>query len=122
MDNEVLSLGRDGTNRDYIDSGQARTNRQIFGWILFEKTDGIFKTQEQIDNYVTSTGTPIMIEGKRPQLGDVKYLDLNDDGEITDADVIIAVVPGTKNANVVGIECRVEELRFQYDVERSIWQ
>lgn len=50
------------------------------------KTDGIFKTQEQIDNYVTSTGTPIMIEGKRPQLGDVKYLDLNDDGEITDAD------------------------------------
>ena len=27
-----------------------------------------------------------MIEGKRPQLGDVKYLDLNDDGEITDAD------------------------------------
>lgn len=87
MDNEVLSLGRDGTNRDYIDSGQARTKpgRSLAEFYL-RKTDGIFKTQEQIDNYVTSTGTPIMIEGKRPQLGDVKYLDLNDDGEITDAD------------------------------------
>ena len=29
MDNEVLSLGRDGTNRDYIDSGQARTRQGI---------------------------------------------------------------------------------------------
>ena len=87
MDNEVLSLGRDGTNRDYIDSGQARTKpgRSLAEFYL-RKTDGIFKTQKQIDNYVTSTGTPIMIEGKRPQLGDVKYLDLNDDGEITDAD------------------------------------
>ena len=87
MDNEVLSLGRDGTNRDYIDSGQARTKpgRSLAEFYL-RKTDGIFKSQEQIDNYVTSTGTPIMIEGKRPQLGDVKYLDLNDDGEITDAD------------------------------------
>ena len=87
MDNEVLSLGRDGTNRDYIDSGQARTEpgRSLAEFYL-RKTDGIFKTQEQIDNYVTSTGTPIMIEGKRPQLGDVKYLDLDDNGEITDAD------------------------------------
>ena len=64
MDNEVLSLGRDGTNRDYIDSGQARTKpgRSLAEFYL-RKTDGIFKTQEQIDNYVTSTGTPIMIEG-----------------------------------------------------------
>ena len=89
MDNEVLSLGRDGTNRDYIDSGQARTEpgRSLAEFYL-RKTDGIFKTQEQIDNYVTSTEylPPIMIEGKRPQLGDVKYLDLDDNGEITDAD------------------------------------
>ena len=97
MDNEVLSLGRDGTNRDYIDSGQARTKpgRSLAEFYL-RKTDGIFKTQEQIDNYVTSTGTPIMIEGKRPQLGDVKYLDLNDDGEITDATVVIVVAPGPR--------------------------
>ena len=65
------------------------------------KTDGIFRTQEEIDNYVTKgnhvpgpnedkvpAGTPIMIEGKRPQLGDVKYLDLNDDGQITEIEVL----------------------------------
>ena len=44
MDNEVLSLGRDGTNRDYIDSGQARTKpgRSLAEFYL-RKTDGIFK-------------------------------------------------------------------------------
>lgn len=100
MDNEVLSLGRDGAERNFIDSGQARTEpgRSLAEFYL-RKTDGIFRTQEEIDNYVTKgnhvpgpnedkvpAGTPIMIEGKRPQLGDVKYLDLNDDGQITDID------------------------------------
>ena len=100
MDNEVLSLGRDGWERNFIDSGQARTEpgRSLAEFYL-RKTDGIFRTQEEIDNYVTKgnhvpgpnedkvpAGTPIMIEGKRPQLGDVKYLDLNDDGQITDID------------------------------------
>ena len=100
MDNEVLSLGRDGSERNFIDSGQARTEpgRSLAEFYL-RKTDGIFRTHEEIDNYVTKgnhvpgpnedkvpAGTPIMIEGKRPQLGDVKYLDLNDDGQITDID------------------------------------
>ena len=100
MDNEVLSLGRDGSEKNFIDSGQARTEpgRSLAEFYL-RKTDGIFRTQEEIDNYVTKgnhvpgpnedkvpAGTPIMIEGKRPQLGDVKYLDLNDDGQITDID------------------------------------
>ena len=100
MDNEVLSLGRDGAERNFIDSGQARPEpgRSLAEFYL-RKTDGIFRTQEEIDNYVTKgnhvpgpnedkvpAGTPIMSEGKRPQLGDVKYLDLNDDGQITDID------------------------------------
>ena len=100
MDNEVLSLGRDGSERNFIDSGQARTEPgRSLAELYLRKTDGIFRTQEEIDNYVTKgnhvpgpnedkvpAGTPIMIEGKRPQLGDVKYLDLNDDGQITDID------------------------------------
>ena len=75
MKNKVLSLGRDGTNRDYIDSGQARTKpgRSLAEFYL-RKTDGLFRTQADIDNYVTSEGNPIMIDGKRPQLGDVRYL------------------------------------------------
>lgn len=100
MDNEVLSLGRDGSKKDYIDSGQARTapGRSLAEFYL-RRTDGIFRTQEEIDNYLTKgnhvpgpneekvpAGRPVMIAGKRPQIGDVKYLDLNDDGQITDDD------------------------------------
>ena len=110
MDNEVLSLGRDGSERNFIDSGQARTEpgRSLAEFYL-RKTDGIFRTQEEIDNYVTKgnhvpgpnedkvpAGTPIMIEGKRPQLGDVKYLDLNDDGQITDIDRDYCASPWAK--------------------------
>ncbi len=87
MSNEVLSLGRDGTERDFIDSGQARTEpgRSLAEFYL-RKTVGNFKTQEEIVRYVTSKRTPIICEGRCPKLGDVRYLDLNDDGEITDAD------------------------------------
>ena len=95
MDNEVLSLGREGSNKDFIDSGQARTKpgRSLAEFYL-KQTDGLFRTQEEIDSYVTKgtnkdgipAGKQIMIDGKRPQLGDVKYLDLNDDGIITDED------------------------------------
>ena len=50
------------------------------------KTDGIFHTQQEIDNYVTSNGVPIVYSnGQRPQLGDAKYVDLNDDGIISSA-------------------------------------
>lgn len=87
MKNKVLSLGRDGSERNFIDSGQARTEpgRSLAEFYL-RRTDGLFRTHADIDNYVTSEGNPIMIDGKRPQLGDVRYLDLNDDGNITDAD------------------------------------
>lgn len=49
MDNEVLSLGRDGTNRDYIDSGQARTKpgRSLAEFYL-RKTDGISRHKNRL--------------------------------------------------------------------------
>ena len=37
-----------------------------------------------------------MIEGKRPQLGDVKYLDLNDDERLLMPTVVIVVAPGPR--------------------------
>ena len=61
LSNKVLSLGYE---KPFIDSGQARTrlNGPLAEFFLY-KTDGIFKTQEQIDNYVTPDGEPIMISG-----------------------------------------------------------
>lgn len=81
LDNEVLELGY---GKDYIDSGQARSQvgRSLAEFYLY-KTDGIFRTQQEIDAYVTANGSPIMISGKRPQLGDVKYIDTDGNGQIT---------------------------------------
>ena len=47
------------------------------------KTDGIFQTQEEIDSYVSSTGTKIQ---PNAQPGDIKFVDFSGDGSISDAD------------------------------------
>lgn len=51
------------------------------------KTAGIFKTQQDLDNYKTADGTDIVGPGGgRPELGDVIFVDPNGDGKITDED------------------------------------
>ncbi|MBL7968620.1 MAG: TonB-dependent receptor [Prolixibacteraceae bacterium] len=47
------------------------------------KTDGIFQTTEEIAAYVNSTGGKIQPNAKP---GDIKFIDANGDGKITDAD------------------------------------
>jgi TonB-linked SusC/RagA family outer membrane protein len=47
------------------------------------KTDGIFQTQEEINSYVSSTGSKIQ---PNAQPGDIKFVDENRDGTISDAD------------------------------------
>ncbi len=47
------------------------------------KTDGLFQNQASIDSYVSSTGAKIQPKAKP---GDIKFLDQNGDGTITDAD------------------------------------
>ncbi len=47
------------------------------------KTDGIFQTQEEINSYVSSTGSKIQ---PNAQPGDIKFVDENKDGTISDAD------------------------------------
>lgn len=55
------------------------------------KTDGLFKTQEEVDNYLNANGKPYQ---RNAQVGDVKYVDLagsldsisQPDGFITEAD------------------------------------
>ncbi|MBS3771049.1 MAG: TonB-dependent receptor [Bacteroidales bacterium] len=46
-------------------------------WVVY-KTDGIFNTQEEVDN------TEAKLSGTKP--GDIKYVDVNGDGEITGDD------------------------------------
>jgi TonB-linked SusC/RagA family outer membrane protein len=81
LKNEVTELGY---GKDVYYSGRTKSEiGQPLSMYYLYKTDGIFRTQAEIDNYVTSTGQPIMIGSKRPEPGDVKYIDTDDNGNIT---------------------------------------
>ena len=54
-----------------------------FGFFYGWKTDGIFQNQAEVDAYVNDKGNPI-IPGAKP--GDVRFVDLNGDGQINDLD------------------------------------
>jgi TonB-linked SusC/RagA family outer membrane protein len=71
--NEIIFMDESPNIPDY----QRREGHPIDSWLLY-KTDGIFNTQEEFD----ATDT------KRPgaQLGDIKYIDVNEDGVINDLD------------------------------------
>ena len=47
------------------------------------KTDGIFQTQEEINTYINSDGGLIQPQAKP---GDIKFIDANGDGRITEDD------------------------------------
>lgn len=81
LKNKVVDLGY---GKDVYYSGRTKSEigKSLSMYYLY-KTNGIFKSQEQIDNYVTSQGVPILIGEKRPQLGDVIYIDTDDNGVIT---------------------------------------
>ncbi|WP_295116795.1 TonB-dependent receptor [uncultured Chitinophaga sp.] len=58
-------------------------NGQPIGSFYVLRTDGVFQTQDEINNYKSKDGT-IIQPNARP--GDLKYLDKNDDGSITNDD------------------------------------
>ncbi|NLR94332.1 SusC/RagA family TonB-linked outer membrane protein [Flammeovirga agarivorans] len=87
--NEVVSLG--GSDAMLPGNDIAYTGAQTFSAVgasasqfYMYKTNGIFQTQEQIDNYVGPEGTPIQ---PNAQPGDVIYVDVNGDGMIDSQDI-----------------------------------
>lgn len=94
LSNKVISLPL-ATPRVINGEGYTEAGSALGMFYLF-KTDGLFRTQEDIDNYVTSKGTPIQIDGNRPQIGDVRYIDTDDNGHITDEDKQVVGSPWAK--------------------------
>ena len=82
LKNEVTKLGvsneprTDGNSRTEV----GREVGSFYGYV----SEGIFQKQSDIDNRVNSKGLHINQNGAQP--GDVIYADLNNDGEITNAD------------------------------------
>lgn len=55
------------------------------------RTDGIFRSQEEIDRYVSKnaeTGEVMQVQ-PNAKVGDLKFIDTNGDGVITDADKVL---------------------------------
>lgn len=70
--NKIVYMDETPNSEEY----QNKTGRPV-GAELFYKADGIFNTQEELDNYPHANGT---------QVGDIKIVDLNDDGIIDSND------------------------------------
>lgn len=82
LKNEVTKLGVGGEPRTdgYSRTEVGREVGSFYGYVY----EGIFRTQEELDNRVNSEGEYINQNGA--QLGDVAYADINNDGEITNED------------------------------------
>ncbi|PIB37395.1 SusC/RagA family protein [Reichenbachiella sp. 5M10] len=82
LNNEVKKLGVSNEPRTDAFS-RTEVGREVgsfYGYVY----EGIFQSQEEIDNRVNSEGNFINQNGAQP--GDVAYADLNNDGEITNED------------------------------------
>ncbi len=82
--NKVEDIGNLGEGINYLQVGATRSQigRGIGEWYVI-KTNGLFQSQSEIDNYVNSDGTVIQPLAKP---GDVRFVDLNDDGQINNDD------------------------------------
>lgn len=61
---------------------KSKVGRSIGEWFLI-KTDGLFRSEEEVLAHKNSKGQLIQPNAKP---GDIRYIDFNDDGQITDAD------------------------------------
>ena len=77
-------------------------------------TDGLFKSQEEIDNWADIDG-----QGNRTiQIGDIKYVDYNGDGRITPEDMIVAG-RGSMPRLIYGIDFSLSWNNFDF---MMLWQ
>ncbi|WP_321331798.1 TonB-dependent receptor [uncultured Bacteroides sp.] len=90
MKNELIDLGNDSGMTVYESAGASglgdyvkAENGEVFPYFYGKKTAGIFQNQQEIDEYVNSDGTIIQPNAKP---GDVRFVDLDDNGKIDDGD------------------------------------
>ena len=88
LKNVLVNLGNESGFQNYNSFQGAGTlsraeNGKPFVFFYGYKTDGIFQNQQEIDSYVGPTGAPIMPDAVP---GDVRFVDVNNDGVINDND------------------------------------
>ncbi|WP_460672748.1 SusC/RagA family TonB-linked outer membrane protein [Larkinella ripae] len=78
--NRVENVGNQGQSINYIISGNTRSQvgNPVGQWFLL-KTNGLFQSQEEINNYKGPDGKLVQPDAKP---GDIRYEDINNDGRI----------------------------------------
>jgi TonB-linked SusC/RagA family outer membrane protein len=88
--NRVLAVGARGEDAsgnaiDYLPTNdflRAQVGHPIGAWYVI-RTDGLFRSQQEVDAYIGKNGQKIQPNAKP---GDVKYIDANEDGTINNDD------------------------------------
>ncbi|MDA3930683.1 MAG: TonB-dependent receptor [Prolixibacteraceae bacterium] len=80
------------------------------GFFWGYETDGLFQTQEDVDSYVNSEGELIQ---KRAKPGDIKYIDQNGDGTLTDDDKVDLGNPNPDFIYGFSFNCTYKAFDFQ---------
>ena len=108
--NKILELGY-GREEFTQWNTKSKVGEPIGEWYLI-KTDGLFRTQEEVTAHKNSEGRVIQ-PSARP--GDVKFIDFNDDGEITDADRqhIGSTIPKLQLGMNLGFDYKNFDFQFQ---------
>ena len=88
LHNELKNLGNDTGFLNYgisqfNDGGTRAENGQPFPFFYGYKTDGIFQNMAEVNAYTNASGGLIMPNAKP---GDMRFVDVNGDGQITDDD------------------------------------
>ena len=82
--NTVEDVGNQGEGINYLQTGITRTQvgRSVGEWYLLQ-TDGLFRSQAEIDSYTNNEGELIQPFAKP---GDIRFVDVNGDGQINQSD------------------------------------
>ncbi|GLB49595.1 SusC/RagA family TonB-linked outer membrane protein [Neptunitalea sp. Y10] len=88
LNNKLVELGN-GLNESIQGNTITRQGESVGMWYVLQ-TDGLFQNQDEINNYTNSQGQVIMPNAKP---GDIRYKDINDDGQITTEDRAIVGSP-----------------------------
>ncbi len=90
LQNKLINLGNETGEQIYQDAGASGVgsyvkgmNGEVFPYFYGYKTEGLFQNQAEVDAYVNADGAKYQ-SAALP--GDVRFVDLNGDGVISDAD------------------------------------
>ncbi|MBW1655744.1 SusC/RagA family TonB-linked outer membrane protein [Flavobacterium quisquiliarum] len=88
VNNKLVSLGN-GQNENISGNTITRAGNPVGMWYVLQ-TDGLFQNQQEIDNYKNANGQVIMPNAVP---GDIRFKDVNGDGQITSTDKAIVGSP-----------------------------